>query len=430
MQSTTELLFKWKGFRVNRNLKLSPYDSACAHRRLGEITKYHIANNPKYREWSGLTLDVNLDQIPSLKKSDFQKSHKSWISEPFRDAALFRNSTSGSSGVPLHFVKDWSCHSFTWAFYHKQYSLHGIDVFKDLEARFYGIPQGDFIKNFKERIKDWILNRSRFTVFDLSDSFLEKYYQKFCSNKYVYINGYTSSLVKFAEYLIKRGVVLVNDCPSLKLCITTSEMCSQEDRIAMERGFGVRVLNEYGAAELGIIAFEDIEGDWLINDENLFVEVVDDSDNALPDGEEGKILVTALNNKAMPFVRYELGDRGIISPHRKNGFRVLEALTGRTNDFAVLRSGKRVPGLTFYYVTKALLKNEGLVNEVIVQQVGLDSFKVVYCAENKLTTKDENKVKHLFTQYIEPNLNIQFSWVDKIHRQSSGKLKQFEKLEF
>lgn len=430
MHSRIEFLFKLKGYTIQKNLALLPFDSGLAKKRLSDITRYHLTHNPTYRRWCGLSNELESVMIPSIKKSDFQKNHKSWISENYKEVSLFKNSTSGSSGVPLHFVKDWHCHSLTWSFYYNQYSLHGIDVFKDLEARFYGIPQDNFFKNSKEKIKDYILNRRRFTVFDLSDTVLEKYHQRFCAKGYVYLNGYTSSLVKFAEYLIERDIVLVNDCPTLKLCITTSEMCSKDDRITMEEGFGVRVINEYGAAELDIIAFEDTDGDWLLNDNNLFIEVVDDNDNALPDGEEGKILVTALNNKAMPFIRYELGDRGIISPHLKNGFRILEALTGRTNDFAELSSGKRVPGLTFYYVTKSLLKNEGLVNEVIVQQIGSDSFRVVYCAENILSENDENKVKNLFSQYIEANLDIQFSWVDKIHRQPSGKLKQFEKLEF
>lgn len=425
-----ELLFKMKSQGIARDIRLLSFDRKTQDKRLFDITNYHLKENVRYRNWAGLPEGFTASMIPSIKKSDLQKEYKSWISAEFKNSSLFTNSTSGSSGIPLTFVKDWACHSLTWSYYHKLYSLHNVDVFNDLEARFYGIPRDKVINNFKERIKDVLLRRQRFPVFDLSNSTLEKFHQRFLKRKFIYLNGYTSSLVRFAEYLIERGIVLRDDCPSLKLCITTSEMCSKQDRITMELGFGVKVVNEYGAAELGILAFEDIDGDWIINDNNLFIEVVDDYDNEVPDGIEGKILVTALNNKAMPFIRYELGDRGVISPHRKNGYRVLEALTGRTNDFAVLSSGKRVPGLTFYYITKSFLTKKHFVKEVIVQQIGIDSFKVIYSGDQKLDRNIERKVRGLFSEYVEPNLDIHFSLVDKIHRQTSGKLKQFERLEF
>ena len=47
--------------------------------------------------------------------------------------------------------------------------------------------------------------RKRFTVFDLSDSVLEKYYQSFLVNKFKYIYGYNNSIVMFARYVLKKN---------------------------------------------------------------------------------------------------------------------------------------------------------------------------------------------------------------------------------
>ena len=129
----------------------------------------------------------------------------------------------------------------------------------------------------------------------------------------------------------------------------------------------------------------------MMNEENLYVEVVDENNQPVSDGQEGKILVTALYNKAMPFIRYELGDRGVISTRRKNGYRLLEKLTGRTNDIAILPSGKVVPGLTFYYVTKSLLQQEGLIREIVVRQHAIDSFEVIYVASRELNERKKAK---------------------------------------
>jgi hypothetical protein len=60
----------------------------------------------------------------------------------------------------------------------------------------------------EERIKDFLGNRYRFPIFNLSDEFLEKVLRKFETSKFQYINGYTSSIVLFAKFLQKRNIVL------------------------------------------------------------------------------------------------------------------------------------------------------------------------------------------------------------------------------
>ena len=46
-------------------------------------------------------------------------------------------------------------------------------------------------------------------------------------------------------------------CPSLKACIVTSEMLFATDKTLLETQFGIPIINEYGAAELGLIAFQN-----------------------------------------------------------------------------------------------------------------------------------------------------------------------------
>jgi phenylacetate-CoA ligase len=258
---------------------------------------------------------------------------------------------------------------------------------------------------------------------------LEVYYNLFRDKDYAYLNGYTSSLVAFADFIIRTGRdPLKSICPTLKVCIATSEICTAEDRKVLEDGFGVKVINEYGAAELDILAIEDEKGNWVLNEENLYIEVVNEDDEPVEDGEEGRILVTSLYNKAMPFIRYELGDLGAISDKRIGPYRTLEKLTGRTNDMAILPSGRKVPGLTFYYVTKSLLREEGIIREIIVRQESPDSFLVRYSGTRDLTEKEKKEVKELLFKYMEAGLRLRIERVNHIKRQPSGKLKQFEKV--
>lgn len=95
-------------------------------------------------------------------------------------------------------------------------------------------------------------------------------------------------------------------------------------------------------------------------------------------------MITSLYNKAHPFIRYKIGDRGVLARTPQQGQLVLKKLTGRTNDFAKLPSGKVIPALTFYYVTKSAIENSGQVKEIVVVQQDLDAFDVNYVADKPL----------------------------------------------
>ncbi len=166
---------------------------------------------------------------------------------------------------------------------------------------------------YKERIKDLFSHRFRFSVFDLSDEAFHKHLKKFRSTPFDFINGYTSPIVQFAKFLKKEGIVLNKVCPTLKACVVTSEMLFESDKELMEIQFGIPVINEYGASELDLIAFQNPKGELQINSETLYVEILDDDNNPLPNGKEGRVVITSFYNKAHPFIRYDIGDIGVIS---------------------------------------------------------------------------------------------------------------------
>jgi phenylacetate-CoA ligase len=265
----------------------------------------------------------------------------------------------------------------------------------------------------------------RYPVFDLSDKKLERVLEDFKKKPFEYFNGYTSSLVVFAKYLIGNNIVLKDICPTLRLCMPTSEVCDVIDRKILEEGFGVKVVNEYGAAELDLIALEDTEEDWIVNEETLFIEIVDDSGKPVEPGIEGRVIVTALYNQAMPFIRYELGDRAILSNKVKNGRRILEKVSGRINDVIKLPSGKVSPGLTFYYISKKLLEDGGKIKEFIIRQKELDRFLIEYTSDQEISQGEIENCRKAMDIYLESNLKLEFQKVTQIERGKTGKLKHF-----
>lgn len=430
-----DLSLKLSGFPIEESKKQfdkilsipeSDYEKFIEKKK-AEIVAFHLENNLFYQKLNSSKKFQNWKDLPVLTKKDLQKPLVERLSKGYSEKSVFINKTSGSSGDPFIFAKDKPCHALTWASIIHRFGWFGIDFNSSYQARFYGIPL-DFIGNKKERLKDFLSQRYRFTIFDLSDQVLEGFLKHFKTKKFDYINGYTSSIVLFAKFLQQKNLVLKDICPTMKVCVVTSEMLFEEDKLLMETQFGVPIVNEYGASELDLIAFENIHGEWQVNSETIFMEILDENNQPVPNGIEGKIVITSLYNKAHPFIRYEIGDIGILDEKSTPKKPILKKLIGRTNDVAILPSGKKSPGLTFYYITKSIIENDGNVKEFVIIQNKIDTFEIQYVSERDLNDIEIQNIQKAITTYLESGLHFSFIRKKILDRNKSGKLKQFVSL--
>ncbi|TYA75026.1 phenylacetate--CoA ligase family protein [Seonamhaeicola marinus] len=423
---------KFKGFPLEKakehltdiqNIDESAYSEYIENRKK-EIVSYHLENNSFYKEF-GKNIDIDdWNSVPIITKRDLQQPLMNRLSGNFNMKNIHIHKTSGSSGTPFIFAKDKFCHALTWATFIDRYNWFNVDLNTSKQARFYGIPLNK-TGYYKERFKDFLGNRFRFSVFDMSDEALEIVLKKFRSTKFNYINGYTSAIVQFAKFLEKKNIVLKDVCHSLNVCIVTAEMLFESDKELLKMQLGIPIVNEYGSAELGLIAFNAPNGKWILNTEDLFVEILDENNQPLPYGKRGKIVVTSLYNKAHPFIRYEIGDYGSLSENSSLKKPILKNLLGRTNDFAILPSGKKAAGLTFYYVTKTVIEDNGNVKEFIIEQIQTDTFKIIYTSTEKLSQSKIRAINDAIEKYLESGLKILFERRETLKRTKAGKLKQF-----
>tara|TARA_B100002051_G_scaffold275982_1_gene321863 strand:- start:1027 stop:2343 length:1317 start_codon:yes stop_codon:yes gene_type:complete len=386
------------------------------------VARYHFNNNNFYRKKVGKFFPEKWEELPILNKKDFQQDLNIMLSNGYSRKNVYISNTSGSSGRPFFFAKNKEAHAMDWALIKDRYSWHNLNL-NSKQARFFGIPLESF-SYIKEKMKDLLMNRKRFSIYNLSDRILWKYFEQFKKIEFDYIYGYTNSLVLFARFLIKNNIVLKDICPTISTCITTSEVVTAEDRLLINKGFGVKVINEYGASELGIIAFENIKDEWELSEEILYYETLNESGkNAL----SGNLILTDLDNLAMPFIRYNIGDIGIIKeshyPNYKN--KQLYKLLGRENDTIYLPSGKISPGFTLYYVSRSILESTGVLKEYLIRQTKINEFIFEIVTDDPLSHEQESIIKEKVEKYLEPGLNIIFKRMDTINRPASGKIKHF-----
>jgi len=419
-------ILKLKGFPVSKaqkqlhSIQSIPNISDWQNKRKWEIFSHHFNSNSFYRQYIGHT-PASWEQIPMITKGDLNKIH---YRRPLLNIfeQCFIRQTSGSTGRPLTYSIDYYSHAFTWSLIANRYASLGLSL-NDKQARFYGMHK-NFHSRLTERSKDLLANRYHMPILDLSDTSLGQWVEILARKQFKYLYGYSYPLITFAKYLNRNGITLKDYCPLLKACIVTSEMCSPEEEQLMQTVFGIPCANEYGASEVGIIGFGQTNN-WLISDEQLLVEIVDDNDELVANGESGRILCTNLFNTATPLIRYEVGDLGKLEI--RNNRRYLTELIGRKEEMAYLPSGKKAPGDTafFYIIQDFIRKHPQIIKEYRIIQHTLSKFEYQLITHKPLSKIQEQLLIQLTTTYLEKGISITISEVTRIERTAMGKFRRF-----
>jgi phenylacetate-CoA ligase len=126
----------------------------------------------------------------------------------------------------------------------------------------------------------------------------------------------------FLKLIVEKADELKADISSLKKASVAAEYLPPALRTAMgERG--IRVLQCYASADLGLIAYESEALEGMILDEGLILEIVrPGTGDPVPEGEVGEVVITTFNPD-YPLVRFGTGDLSAVLPGRSS--------CGRTN---------------------------------------------------------------------------------------------------
>ena len=131
-----------------------------------------------------------------------------------------------------------------------------------------------------------------------------------------------------------------------ELIVAHGEWLAPTTRTLVEEAFGCCVLDQYGAQEFNRMAWECPEHRRKHVDlDSVVLEVVDREDRPAEPGQIGALLVTGLVNRALPLLRYRIGDFGALSPDPcpcGRSLPVLASLEGRADSFLVRADGSRV----------------------------------------------------------------------------------------
>lgn len=317
----------------------------------------------------------DLLRIPVTTKSDIRNNLDRFISDEFDRAHLVGAKTGGSTGVSLQLFFDEACQERRNAAQLLADRWSGWDLGMK-KAAVWGNPP--VAATLKQKLRHHLLDRTIYLdTMNLNDTTMGDFVQRWREEQPGAVFGHAHSIFIFACYLRDQGITDLRP----KGIVATSMMLLDHERKVIEQVFDCAVTNRYGCEEVGLIACECERHDGMhLNIPHVYVEFLDGDNKPVKPGEPGKIVVTDLNNFAMPLIRYRVEDVGVYRERACScgrGLPILERLEGRVADFLKLPDGGQVAGIS-------------LVERTLTKVPGIEQMQLIQEAENQIII---NRVK-------------------------------------
>ena len=318
-----------------------------------------------------LTSLADLTRLPFLTKAEIRAHTESLKSTGA--TGLARSNTGGSSGEPLVFFLGKERVSHDVAAKWRATRWWGVDL-GDREIVVWGSPIELGAQDHVRGFRDTLLRTRLLPAFEMSETNLDGFVKTIRDVRPSMLFGYPSALARIARHAAAQGTAL--NALGIKVAFVTSERLYDDQRTAIENGFGCPVANGYGGRDAGFIAHTCPQGGMHITAEDIIVETIGTDGRRVGAGESGEIVVTHLASRDFPFIRYRTGDFGILGTQLcacGRGLPLLREIQGRSTDFVVAADGTVMHGLALIYVIRDL--------------PGIDAFKIIQ--ESRTLTRVE-----------------------------------------
>jgi phenylacetate-CoA ligase len=357
-----------------------------------------------------------LRALPTLTKTDIQRNMAGLQADNVPESARQRNQTGGSTGAPLQFYVDKERLDSRMAstVRHDAWANYGPgDWLATLWGARLDLAEDD---TFVNRMRNRLLYRS----ISLNTSAVsEKDWQVFLADvrrfKPRAMLAYAQSAVMFADYVRENKIQDI----TFDSIITSAEVLLPGQREYLQETFHGTVFNRYGCREVSVIASECEQHRGMhVNADALYVEI--EPDPTLPAG-CGKVIITDMFNRSMPLIRYEIEDIASWSASQQcpcgRKLPLLNDLQGRSTDFLIMPSGRKVsgPSLTLVIADVAELQHMQIVQDAA-------DHIILRCVPGKgWSTSVEDTLRRRLGLYVDPGVQTDIEICTELEISASGK---------
>ena len=230
------------------------------------------------------------------------------------------------------------------------------------------------------------------------------------------VRGYRSILLEFASYLEATGPL--RHTP--KAVLSAAELLLPEHRRRIEERLGAPVFDRYGSREAGMVAGECPEQRLHVLEPAVRVEAVSQAGVNVP-GEAGYLLVTTLNNSAMPLLRYRIGDGACWHGYTCDCGLPLPVISmeyGREAAMVRLAGGQSVYPMFFHHH----LRDHTEIEAWQLVRHGPDALDLCVCSHGRLSEATRADIEARFQQYLGDGCTLRVREEEHLQRNRTGKV--------
>ncbi len=245
-----------------------------------------------------------------------------------------------------------------------------------------------------------------------------------------------SFLVKINEYASEHGIPL--NAASVKRAICIGEGFRNQDFLLNSLGkrisqdWNIRLYGTYASTEMQT-AFTECEHGLggHQHPELIIVELLDDDNQPVAEGQPGEVTVTTLGVEGMPLIRFKTGD--VCQAHYNQcpcGRTTLRLgpVLGRKQQMIKLKGTTLYPPAVFDVINQVHEVADYVV-EVFTNDMGLDDLRIHIATHDSVKAPAEIKIKSAFNSRIRVTPEIVFSSMEQIQKmQVSGNGRKINRL--
>lgn len=352
----------------------------------------------------------NIDDFPLIGKEDIRIAPCAFLNDSKKFSYTFKSQTGGTTGKPLNLYSGLSAIIEDHAQSHRQLTWAGyLPGDKRVWLR------ADLIVPLEQNTSPyWRHNRIdkmlMMSVYHLSEETVRQYLEKLHNYKPKIIQAYPSAIFLFANLIESLGLA-VN--LKIKGIVLSSESCSDNQKLVIERVFNCKVFSWYGLSERVATAGTCKYGKMHLIEDYGYYEFSDD-----------KLIATGFHNSKMPLIRYNTEDifSGVSSEFNQCEcglpFLTIKSIQGREGEFLLSTSGRKV--LIFNHIPKNVC---GLV-ELQLKQKRIDEIIALVVVDRRYDQQSEKILEKNIKTYFGEDMRVLVKKVSSIPRTKNGKFRQ------
>lgn len=343
---------------------LNPVDFASlASETREQFLQFCIRQVPYYREIAenqGVASIYDWSKLPILTKDIIRARAKDLVAEGVNFQWVRKNTSGGSTGEPVTFLQDDGYQVDMCAMKRVYDSWTGYN-YGGSKVILWGSERDLLVgrEHWKTHFTRWLQNEHWINAFKMTEESMSAAVETINRCKPVQILAYVEAISTLCKF-IKRNGLRVH---SPRGIMTSAGTLYPGIRQEIMETFDAPVFNRYGSRELGDMGSEYAENSGLLVHPTIhYLEIVREDGSLCNAGETGRIIVSCFTNRAMPLLRYDVGDIGAMKPGSMSGvpaYQALESVKGRVTDTFITPDGARIHGEFFTH----LLYHKGWVQK-------------------------------------------------------------------